>query len=193
LEDEVRESHEVALKGGFVARIRSLHLDDAAGVLAAERAIAAAGAGSVMLLEELPADVDVYRERLRPWVEGPGSESGWFAVAEADGAIAGSGTIRKLGPLRARHVAHLTVGIHPEHQGRGLGRAIVRRLVGWALDAGALRIDLFVLADNHRAIALYESVGFRVEATRRRIVRDPDGRMRDDHIMVLFRDEAGTS
>lgn len=181
----------MVLKGGGTARIRALHLDDAAGVLAAERAIAAAGTGSVMLPEELPTDVEVYRGRLRAWVEGPEAERGWFAVAEVGGAVAGSGSIRKLAPLRARHVAHLTVGIHPEHQGRGLGRAVVGRLIAWASQAGVLRIDLFVLADNHRAIALYESVGFRIEATRRRTVRDADGRLRDDHIMVLFQDDAG--
>jgi putative acetyltransferase len=42
-----------------------------------------------------------------------------------------------------------------------------------------------VLAENTRAVALYESLGFAREGVRARFVRHPDGRYEDDLIMTL--------
>jgi putative acetyltransferase len=83
------------------------------------------------------------------------------AVA-ADGTVVGSAGLHLSHPgLRRRHVRLLGIGIAPEWQGRGLGRRMMARLLDWADNwAGVLRIELLVHADNERAIALYESLGF---------------------------------
>lgn len=95
-----------------------------------------------------------------------------------------------------RHVAHIGLSVHPEFQRLGLGRALMDALLDWAtLGPGAQppdppisRIDLFVLADNTRAIALYESLGFTVEGRRRRMIRRPDGGFVDDLLMARILD-----
>ncbi len=68
----------------------------------------------------------------------------------------------------------------------------MKALLDWAtLGPGAqepdppiARIDLFVLSDNQRAIALYHSLGFTIEGRRRRMIRRPDGASVDDLLMA---------
>lgn len=57
--------------------------------------------------------------------------------------------------------AHLlNISIAQEHQGRGLGRALLNHLVDTAKRHGATMMFLEVRPSNKNAIALYESMGF---------------------------------
>ncbi|MBN8645547.1 MAG: GNAT family N-acetyltransferase, partial [Planctomycetes bacterium] len=85
-------------------------------------------------------------------------------------------------------VAHLSVGVHPEFQGLGVGRALMEAIIAWAETGegrGVTRLDLDVFAVNHRAVGLYRSLGFEIEGTRRDFVRFEDGTFSDDHVMAL--------
>ena len=85
----------------------------------------------------------------------------------------------------------LSLGVHPRAQGRGVGRALLARLLELCdADSQLTRLELYVRADNERAQRLYASLGFEQEGVRRRFVRLEDGRYVDDWIMARFR---GTS
>jgi ribosomal protein S18 acetylase RimI-like enzyme len=58
----------------------------------------------------------------------------------------------------------LTIGLYPACRGRGVGRALLRRLLAEAAARGIIRISLSVEPGN-RARALYESEGFVVIGT----------------------------
>lgn len=60
----------------------------------------------------------------------------------------------------AQEVHVLNVAVHPSHRRRGLGRALVERMVAVGEAAGATIAGLEVRADNGSAIALYEGCGF---------------------------------
>ena len=79
------------------------------------------------------------------------------------------------------------MGVHPRWQGRGIGRMLLGVALSWADGVGLERLELNVLADNHRAVKLYESVGFVLEGTRRGAFRFEDGRVVDDHMMARCR------
>ena len=49
-----------------------------------------------------------------------------------------------------------------------------------------LRVELNVHANNTRAIALYRSMGFEHEGSRRAFLRADDGTFVDDHLMGLL-------
>ncbi len=49
---------------------------------------------------------------------------------------------------------------HPEHRGRGLGRALVGDLLHWGANGGARFAYLQVIANNAPARALYQGLGF---------------------------------
>ena len=82
------------------------------------------------------------------------------------------------GPPRAEAEIH-TIGVDPAHQRRGIGRALLRGLLGVADGVGAT-VFLEVRTDNVAARTLYEAVGFTVVGLRRRYYR-PSGA--DAHTM----------
>ncbi|QHT57732.1 GNAT family N-acetyltransferase [Cellulomonas sp. H30R-01] len=78
------------------------------------------------------------------------------AVVEVDGVPVG----RLVTARREAGVVHvLDVAVHPDHQGRGTGTAVLRGVLADAHAAGAT-VRLHVRATNVRAAALYARLGF---------------------------------
>ena len=94
-------------------------------------------------------------------------ESGCFYVYEVDGVVVGFYKAqRHLG--RAAHVAYLgTLAVAPDAQGRGVAVAMMQDAISRLWQADITRIELTVEADNPRAIAFYERLGFVHEGTQR--------------------------
>ena len=86
-------------------------------------------------------------------------------VAEREGEVVGSAGLHPVGPAtRRRHAAMLGISVAREHQGSGVGAALMQAMCEYADGWGqVLRIELTVFADNQRAIALYERFGFEHE------------------------------
>jgi ribosomal protein S18 acetylase RimI-like enzyme len=55
--------------------------------------------------------------------------------------------------------------VHPDHQGHGIGRDVLRRVCRQALADGATRVRLEVEVTNDRALGLYTSLGFALVTT----------------------------
>jgi L-phenylalanine/L-methionine N-acetyltransferase len=108
----------------------------------------------------------------REFIEALG-DADHYLVAEVDGRLAGFASLRE-GKNRQRHTARLGIIVGREFQGRGIGRALMRALVDIADNYLKLvRVELDVVADNARAIKLYESFGFEVEGRKRKdAIRD---------------------
>jgi RimJ/RimL family protein N-acetyltransferase len=99
-------------------------------------------------------------------------------LALADGEVVGWCDVRRhFFPAHA-HRGTLGMGIVPAYRGRGLGLRLVQAVLDEARRSGFVRIELDVHADNARAIALYERIGF----VREGVARDAvfvDGQYRD--------------
>lgn len=80
-------------------------------------------------------------------------------LAAVDGEIVGSGAFGQTPWLSRDHFfAH--VMIHPDHQRRGIGRALIRRVEGSAVELGAGRIVGSVADTQERAIRIVEEAGY---------------------------------
>jgi ribosomal protein S18 acetylase RimI-like enzyme len=69
----------------------------------------------------------------------------------------------KLGPKIFNHVlSELTIAVHPDFQGQGLGKKIFTYLLEFITSnrPDILRVELFVQESNERAIELYKKIGF---------------------------------
>jgi ribosomal protein S18 acetylase RimI-like enzyme len=62
---------------------------------------------------------------------------------------------------RERHWHLGPIGVHPEHQGRGIGKAILRSFLKMVDEQG---LPAYLETDLDRNVALYETFGFRVIA-----------------------------
>ncbi len=82
-------------------------------------------------------------------------------LAEIDGKVTGLAGIRSVGTReKVRHRAELGISIDRDYWGLGIGRALTEACIECARKAGYTQVELDVVAENKRAIALYQSVGF---------------------------------
>jgi RimJ/RimL family protein N-acetyltransferase len=105
-------------------------------------------------------------------------------VMIADGGVVGwCDIVRQTRPIHA-HTGVLGMGLLPAHRGRGHGWKLIEATLHAAKLAGFRRIELTVHADNLRAVALYERVGFVREGIKRRATCI-DGRFGDTIMMAI--------
>jgi ribosomal-protein-alanine acetyltransferase len=120
----------------------------------------------------IPADIDTVlaiEERVQafPWTRGNFTDAlaagydGWLAC-EDETSIGFAVLMRAVDEIHL-----LVIGIAPEWQRTGRGRALLERLTGLAREAGMTRMLLEVRPSNATAIAFYRAAGF-AEIGRRR-------------------------
>jgi ribosomal-protein-alanine N-acetyltransferase len=127
-----------------------------------------------MEARDLPSVMEIDALSLpRPWSAAIwrgelGSPYGLYLVLEERGEVVGQIGIRHV--LGELHIT--TIAVKPEYRRRGHARA----LIGAALAAfpDASRVHLEVRPTNAKAIALYESLGFRETGRRPRYYGDED-------------------
>jgi ribosomal protein S18 acetylase RimI-like enzyme len=184
----------VALRGNRSALLRmATYPADSAGLLDLERAIVKARQGIVKYPDELPEDPNIYGEiQMRAGMAATDGSAFCLVAEEATRGIVAEASVLRLSFRMIHHVAVLGIGVHPEAQGIGLGRALLEALLGWVRDHRdddgdrIRRVELHVRADNPRAVALYRSLGFKEEGSRRGLVRRDDGSFVDDIGMGLL-------
>lgn len=104
-----------------------------------------------------------WRERLA--TEKPGFHR---LVAERDGQVVGMAGLLVVESPRRRHVGQMGMMVRDDHQGMGIGRALLEAILDLADNWLNLhRIELEVYTDNAAGIHLYESHGFVIEGTMR--------------------------
>lgn len=106
-------------------------------------------------------------------------------AVDASGTVVGWCDIERYGREGFTHGGRLGIGLLAEARGRGLGRRLMTEAIDAARAQGMERIELEVFASNTRAIALYESLGFRREGLKRR-ARKLDGEYEDDVLMGII-------
>lgn len=89
------------------------------------------------------------------------------AYAAETGRLIGYAGLSLVGPPGDVEATVHTIGVDPAWQRRGVGRALLGRLLGIADEAGAA-VFLEVRTDNTAAITLYEAHGFRTIGLRKR-------------------------
>ena len=118
---------------------------------------------------------DVEREGVDYWRERLGSPNDRIVGAFDGSRLIGIGGIVREDRVKLRHKALLFgMFVASDATGRGIGRAIVDALVNEAHGfVNALHLTL--MADNQRALALYERAGFVVYGREPQSVMQPDG------------------
>jgi ribosomal protein S18 acetylase RimI-like enzyme len=149
---------------------------DAPAILAVHLAAAANGGG----LAREPDEMDlagIESTLARPF------QDGVALIAWIDGQPAGEIHASRMGPRQFAHnLTDLTVAVHPDFQGRGVGAALFEALFAEAakLTPAIERVELLCREGNAGALRLYERLGFKLEGRFPRRVRLKDGTVEDD-------------
>ncbi|NVO24213.1 GNAT family N-acetyltransferase [Donghicola mangrovi] len=119
----------------------------------------------------------------------PGLAAGQFWGAFDQGELVGYACLQGFTLARQKHLADFgPFYVRSTMQGRGFGRALCQAMIDHARQKGFLQLELTVWSENHAAIRLYESLGFRRFGCRPRSVII-DGQPCDDLLMALMLDE----
>ena len=90
------------------------------------------------------------------------SDGGIELIAIVDGQVVGTAGFEAVGSkYKVRHRAEFGISVARAFWGLGIGRAMTKACIRLAKQAGYTQLELDVVADNHHAVSLYESVGFR--------------------------------
>lgn len=88
---------------------------------------------------------------------------------------------------RLRHSGSIGIMVHADYQGKGIGRALMTKILDLADNWLMLkRVELDVIIDNERAINLYREFGFETEGTKKYAVVK-DGKYVDVYLMARYK------
>ena len=136
--------------------LRFLTPEDLSGLHQLYYAVAQQGNGIIRFPEEITEDY------IRGFID-KSRKTGLGLVIEEDGQIVGNIHAYMDSIKVFRHVLlGLTIVVHPEHQGKGIGRRLFTRFLE-LVERGRpdiLRVELFVREINKKALNFYEKLGF---------------------------------
>lgn len=108
----------------------------------------------------------------------------WF-VPEYEGKVVGQcsvGLVRN--NERYLHRANVAFVLLKEYWGMGIGGKMMQECIRWCEAHNIEQMELDVLTDNERAIAMYQGFGFEIVGTMPNALKYADGTYGDEYIMV---------
>lgn len=96
---------------------------------------------------------------------------GRLTFATVSGCAVGRGAVTTA-PDGTPWLGISSVRVSPAHRGQGHARAVCEALLAWGAESGARRAYVQVEVDNHAAIALYTTLGFRLHHQTRYVAVD---------------------
>jgi L-amino acid N-acyltransferase YncA len=147
--------------------LRAMHPTDAADVLAVYQVGLDGGDASFETVAPDWVTFDAARLPEHRWVAVDGPRMlGWVAVSPVSSRAVYAGVVEH------------SLYVAPAARGRGVGRALLRRLVDSTEQAGIWTVQSGIFPENEASLALHARAAFRVVGTRERVGRHR-GRWRD--------------
>lgn len=85
---------------------------------------------------------------------------------------------------RYQHRASLGIALYQKYTGIGIGRKMIETILQIAKEKGLEQIELEVVADNKRALSLYQKMGFEIFGTFPNSMKYKDGSYADAYWMM---------
>ena len=115
---------------------------------------------------EFSLTLEQERSYLQSCIDAPNA---LYTVGELSGKIVATCHCHSSPRRKLRHLAEMGMSTLKAHWGKGIGRAMLSHMMGWAHNNPELsKLDLGVRTDNTKAISLYRKLGFQEEGVRKK-------------------------
>ncbi|MFY0783105.1 GNAT family protein [Peribacillus simplex] len=161
--------------------IRTGELEDAEAVLELQNSVISEGEYFIAVSNEFNKTIEQQRDWIQRSLE---NERETIIVAEINGEVIGWIGFESENRKRMSHKGSFGLMIRKNYRGMGIGKELVQALLDWA-EANPLieKVSLGVFSTNHRAIALYKSMGFVEEGRKIKEFKMSESEYVDDIIM----------
>ncbi len=92
---------------------------------------------------------------------------------------------------RLRHSAIIGIMVHADYQGKGIGTALLKKVIdladNWLM---LVRLELTAFVENEGAVKLYRSLGFQIEGTKK-YAAIRSGKYADEYLMARYNVRSG--
>ncbi|MBS2970298.1 GNAT family N-acetyltransferase [Metabacillus sp. KIGAM252] len=121
------------------------------------------------------------------WIKQTYQDGGMILLAFSGRSLIGMLSVNRHKRNRRNHVCSFGISVKNSFQGHGIGKELMRRMIEWCKgEQGLEKITLEVFSNNHKAIQLYKTLGFKEEGRMRSEIRYADGVYADMITMALF-------
>jgi RimJ/RimL family protein N-acetyltransferase len=172
----------VTLENGTAVGLRMMTAGDATRIVAFARSLPEE---DLLFLRSDITDPAVVAE----WMRNVTAGRTITLIAEANGDVAGYASLHYHETTWQRHLGEIRIQVGPRYRSQGLGRALAGEIFAGARDVGLRKIVAHMTAEQQRAAAMLERLGFRPEALLQDFVIDRAGRTRD--LVVMSYDVEG--
>ena len=170
------------MKDGRTCILRPTHPNDSADMIEYLKKTSAETPFLLRNPDEVNYTMEQEAEILSNILNDPGHV---MMVGIVDGKVAGNCAISGLGSKRKiRHRCSMAITLYKEFWNLGIGSAMIEYLAELAGQIGYEQMELEVVAENERAIALYEKCGFRETGRNIRAMKFDDGTYHDLILMT---------
>ena len=175
------EAREIKLRDGRNCVLRPTHPDDAEAMIEYMKKTAGETPYLLRYPDEVSFTLEGEREILGRLLDDPGCA---MMVAIVDGRVAGNCSVSGIGGKRKiRHRCAMAIALYRDYWRLGIGTAMIGYLAELAAQMGYRQMDLEVVADNDRAVALYTRCGFIESGRRHHALLFDDGTFHDEILM----------
>lgn len=141
--------------------------------------------GETRFLIKEPEEVTMTLEQEKAFIQKQNeAEGNIMLLGFLDGQFVGNCALNGFGRFRFRHRASLGIALYQKFTGMGIGKAMLETIIGLAKEMGYEQLELEVVSNNERAIALYKKMGFEICGTTPNAMKYKDGTYADEHKMV---------
>lgn len=131
--------------------------------------------------DEITLSVEEERRFIRSQNE---SDASLMLLGFLDGQHVGNCSLMGLQPRRYRHRAEIAIALYQQYTSMGIGKIMLRELFSAAESKGFEQLELEVVADNKRAVAFYQKLGFEIFGTFPCNMKYRDNRYADAYWMM---------
>lgn len=175
------ETKQIQLNDGRTALLRTPIPEDAATLLEHLRKTAGETDFLIRYPEECTMTLEQEQTFLQNSLQNPDSI---MILCEVEGKLAGNCNLSRHNRLKTKHRASIGIALLREFWGQGIGTAMFEEINRLAQNWGTEQLELEVFADNHRAIAFYEKMGFHIASEHPNAFKRKDGTYVNEYLMI---------